>query len=101
MLKTIVAAIIGLFKSKPQDFETAIGSFNKVVDNLQALATHKADVVTSALKAKEQAEVVLATAKEAFAEAHAEHDAVEKLAQAELERAKEAANKIKALIGSV
>lgn len=101
-MKTIIAALIArLSFAKSDDFETAIASFNKVVDNLQAVATKRLQVAAAALKEKEAAAEKLAAAQAAAAQATAEAEAKEKLALADVDRAEKAANKIKALIGSV
>lgn len=101
MIKSIIAALVARLLSNPTTFEGAIASFNKIVDNLQAVATKAALEASKALQAKADAQQALAKAKEAHDEAVAEADAAHKLANAEVSRADAAAQKIKDLIGSV
>jgi hypothetical protein len=81
MNKTIIATLLARFSKL--DFDSAISSFNKTVDRLQALEE---------ARLKEAAE---------HARTLAEAKAKQLLAQAEADRANATAAKIKALIGSI
>lgn len=101
MFKSIIASLIARILSQPQTFEGAIAAFNKIIDNLQLVATKAALEGSKALAERLDAAERLAKAQADHADAVAEAVAKEALAKADYARAQAAAEKIKALIGSV